>query len=250
VSVVVDVLAFGAHPDDVELGVGGTLLALKAKGYRIGIADMTRGELGTRGDAATRAREAEEAARRLGADVRVNAGLRDGAVMLDEASRLAVVRILRAQRPTVVLAPIEEDLHPDHGATGRIVREACFIAGLARIDTGQAPHRPRTVLGCFSHHVREPDIVVDISAHFALKKEACLAYASQFHDPRSTEPATYISRPEFWEWWEARARHYGNMIGATHGEPFVHAGPIPVADLVAQFREFGYYPRPAAEKRG
>lgn len=238
----IEVLAFGAHPDDVELTVGGTLLLLKDKGYRTGIVDLTRGELGTRGTADIRAAEAAEAARRLRADIRVNLGLPDGGVILDRESRLAVVRVLREHRPTLVLAPADEDLHPDHAHAGRIVREAAFLAGVAKLDTGQAPHRPRAVLGCFSHTVRDPAIVVDITPWFARKKEACLAYKSQFHDPASREPATYISRPEFWTWWEARARTFGHLIGAEFGEAFAHDGPVPVADPVAMFKDFGYYP--------
>lgn len=238
----VDVLAFGAHPDDVELTVGGTLLVLKEQGYRSGIVDMTRGEMATRGTPEIRAVEAATAAGLLGAALRRNLGLPDGRVALDEESRRKVIEVIREHRPTIVLAPVEEDLHPDHLWTGRIVREACFLAGLQRWDTGQAAHRPRTVLGYASHTVFEPSLVVDISPHFERKKEACRAYRSQFHDPDSKEPLTYISSARFWDWWEARARHFGHRIGATFGEPFHHEGPIPVRDVVRQFSAFGYYP--------
>jgi bacillithiol biosynthesis deacetylase BshB1 len=247
-TAVVDVLAFGAHPDDAELSVGGTLLKLKAKGYRTGVVDMTHGELGTRGTPAVRAAEAEEAARRLGLEVRRNLGLPDGGVLLSEATRLSAVRVIRECRPALILAPIEEDLHPDHRWTGRIVREAAFLSGLGKLDTGQPPHRPRAVLGCFSHIVRAPSLVVDITPYFARKKEACLAYRSQFFDPASTEPETYISRPEFWEWWEARARHFGNFIGARFGEAFVHDGPVPAPDLMEIFSGYGYYPKSRREE--
>ena len=138
-----DVLAFGAHPDDVELTIGGTVLSLLNQGYGVGIVDMTRGEMGTRGTPEVRATEAAEAARRLGVSVRRNLGLPDGNVVLNQASRDAVIRVLREYRPSVVLAPIDRDLHPDHAWTGRIVREAAFLAGLVRWDTAQAPHRPR-----------------------------------------------------------------------------------------------------------
>jgi bacillithiol biosynthesis deacetylase BshB1 len=237
-----DVLAFGAHPDDVELTVGGTLLVLKEQGYRTGIVDMTRGEMATRGTPEIRAAESDTAGKLLGATLRRNLELPDGRVTLNEESRRKVIEVLRDHRPTIVLAPVEEDLHPDHLWTGRIVREACFISGLLRWDTGQAPHRPRTVLGYASHTVFEPSMVVDISPHFERKKEACLAYRSQFYDPDSEEPATYISSERFWDWWEARARHFGHRIGATFGEPFHHQGPIPVRDVVSQFLDFGYYP--------
>jgi bacillithiol biosynthesis deacetylase BshB1 len=223
---------------------------MRALGYRCGIVDMTRGEMSTRGDPETRAREAAEAARRLGIEVRVNLGLPDGRVLLDDASRAATIRVIRQFRPAVLLAPIESDLHPDHSWTGRIVKEAAFLAGIARWDTGQPAFRPRTVLGCLSHTLQDPSLVVDITPFFQAKKEACLAYRSQFHDPQSNEPATYISRPEFWDWWEARARHYGHRIGVVFGEPFVHDGPIPVPDPVAQFRGFGYYPPPGSAPSG
>lgn len=237
-----DVLAFGAHPDDVELTVGGTVLSLISQGYSVGIVDMTRGEMGTRGTQETRAREATEAARRLGVATRRNLGLPDGRITLDETSREEVIRVLREFRPTLVLSPIESDLHPDHGWTGRIVKEASFLAGLKRWETGQPPHRPKTVLGYFSHTTVEPNTVVDITPFFQQKKEVCLAYESQFHDPESSEPETYISSAGFWDWWEARARGFGHRIGVTYGEGFVHDGPIPLKDPVKQFVDFGYYP--------
>ncbi|MAG57909.1 MAG: bacillithiol biosynthesis deacetylase BshB1 [Planctomycetes bacterium] len=239
----VDVLAFGAHPDDVELSVGGTLLALQELGHTVGIVDMTRGEMGTRGSPEIRAREAQEAARRLGVEVRQNLGLPDGRVALDETSREETIRVIRAQRPRLVLAPLQSDLHPDHEWTGRVVREAAFLAGLGKWETGQNPHRPRTVLHYFSHTLREPDLVIDITPHFSQKKEACLAYQSQFHDPESRKPATYIAGEKFWDWWEARARHFGHRVGVTFGEAFVHEGPLPVKDPVRLFDEFGYYPQ-------
>ena len=237
-----DVLAFGAHPDDVELTVGGTVLSLVDQGYTVGIVDMTRGEMGTRGTPEIRAREAAEAARRLGVSVRRNLGLPDGRVALDDTSREEAIRVLRDLRPSLVLAPVEVDLHPDHQWTGRIVKEACFLAGLERWSTGQRPHRPRTTLGYVTHTTVEPDVVIDITPFFTKKKEACLAYQSQFHDPESNEPATYISSSGFWDWWEARARSYGHAIGVTYGEGLVHDGPVPVTDPVRQFVDFGYYP--------
>jgi bacillithiol biosynthesis deacetylase BshB1 len=236
-----DVLAFGAHPDDVELSVGGTVLSLRAQGYEVGIVDMTRGEMGTRGTPEIRAHECAEAATRLGVRIRRNLGLPDGHVTLDDQSKDAVIRVLREFRPSLVLAPLEDDLHPDHQWTGRIVREAAFLSGLMRWDTGQDPWRPRTVLGYVSHTLADPDIVVDISRYFDAKKTACLAYRSQFHDPGSEEPGTYIASEGFWDWWEARARSFGHRIGVTFGEGFVHDGPIPVHDPVRQFADFGYY---------
>lgn len=238
----VDVLAFGAHPDDVELTVGGTLLRLADLGYRVGIVDMTRGEMATRGTPEIRAQEAQVAAERLRCTVRINLGLPDGKVLLDDHSRDAVIRVLRRCTPALVIAPTQEDLHPDHAWTGRIVKESSFLAGLAKWETGQNPHRPQTVLGSFSHTLDRPSIIVDISQYFSAKKLACQSYASQFYNPGSSDAATYISRPEFWDWWEARARHFGHMIGAQFGEPLVHDGPIPISDPVATFSNFSYYP--------
>lgn len=238
----VDILAIGAHPDDVELSVGGTLLRAAAAGRTFAIADMSAGENGTRGNAQIRAHEAAEAAQLLGAAGRECLGLSDGAILLTEETRLAVVHCIRRWKPQVVIAPDEDDLHPDHAWTGRIVREAAFLAGVAKIGTGPA-HRPRAVIACFAHTVREPDFVVDVSAHFERKRAACLAYKSQFFNPQSTEPSTFISRPEFWGWWEGRARAFGQRIGAVHGEAFVHRGPLRVDDVVAQFADYGYYPR-------
>lgn len=241
-SAQVDILAIGAHPDDVELTVGGTLLRARANGHSFAIADMSAGEAGTRGSREIRAREAAEAAQILGAVGRECLDLPDGAILLTEATRLAVVQCIRRWRPAIVIAPDDADLHPDHAWTGRIVREAAFLAGVAKIGSG-APHRPRAVLGCFSHTVREPSFVVDISEHYETKRRACLAYASQFHNPASTEPGTFIARPEFWGWWEGRARAFGQRIGAVYGEAFVHQGPLRVDDLVAQFADYGYYPK-------
>ena len=237
-----DILAFGAHPDDVELTVGGTILAMQTKGRSCAIVDMTRGEMGTRGTPRIREQEAKEAASRLGVVERENLGLPDGQVALNHDSRDAVIRVLRKYQPTVVLAPMERDLHPDHAWTGKIITEAAFLSGLNKWETGQAPHRPRTILRYTSHNTETVDLVVDITSHFAQKKHSCLAYKSQFHDPESDEPKTYISGSNFWDWWEGRASFFGNRIGVKYGEGFIHEGPIPVNDLVDQFADFGYYP--------
>lgn len=240
----VDVLAFGAHPDDVELAVGGTLLRCRSQGRRTGIVDLTRGELGTRGTPEIRAVESAEAARLLLVSTRDNLDLGDGAILPTEEVRRALVRILRRRRPTLVLGPLERDLHPDHAWAGRALKDACFLAGIAKYDPVDPPHRPRAYLGYLSHTEVEPSLVIDISEHFETKRRACMAYRSQFYDPSSREPATYISRPEFWEWWEARARNAGHRIGVRFGEAFHFEGPIPVSDPVSQFALFGYYPQP------
>jgi bacillithiol biosynthesis deacetylase BshB1 len=245
----IDVLAFGAHPDDVELAIGGTVSLLVSQGHRVAIVDLTRGEMATRGDPEVRKAEAAAARDVLGVRVRENLDLPDGGVLIDDHSRAAVVGAIRKFAPVVVLAPAEKDLHPDHQYTGRLIRECCFLAGLKKWGAGGEPHRPRTVLHYFLHTQHEPDVVVDVTEHFEVKRQACLAYKSQFHDPVSQEPATYISSSSFWTWWEARSRHYGNLIGAAYGEPFLHAGPIPLKDPVALFTDYGYYPK-AGRLRG
>lgn len=237
-----DVLAFGAHPDDVELLIGGTIARLVGQGHRVGIVDLTRGELGTRGTPELRAEEAAEAARILGVAHRANLDLGDGHLVDDLASRGRVVEAIREHRPQLILTHTDRDRHPDHEAAGKIVRAASFLSGLRNFDPGRQPHRAQTILGYFSHTMDAPDLVIDVSQTFEKKREACLAYRSQFHDPDSSEPRTFISRAEFWDWWEARARHYGQMINATHGEAFTHEGPIPVDDPVRQFGGVNYYP--------
>lgn len=245
-----DVAAFGAHPDDVELAVGGSVRRLVEQGYRVALVDLTPGQLATRGTPRQREQEAEKAAEILGVAGRSNAGLQDGDLLPTREGREAVIRQIRALRPKVVLAPAQEDLHPDHRWAGVLVKEAAFLAGLARWDTGQEPYRPRVVLHYFLHTQHRPDLVVDVTTTFEIKRRACQAYRSQFHDPDSRERATYISSEGFWDWWEGRARHYGNLIGATFGEPFLHDGPLPVGDMVSQFRSFGYYPPASGDEDG
>jgi bacillithiol biosynthesis deacetylase BshB1 len=238
----VDILAFGAHPDDVDLAVGGTLLLAHSQGYVTGIVDLTRGELGTRGTPEIRAKEAAIAAELLHVSTRDNLDLGDGGILPTEEVRRALVRILRRRRPTLVLGPLERDLHPDHAWAGRTLKDACFLAGIAKYDPVDPPHRPSAYLGYLSHTEVPPSLVIDITPYFEAKRQACLAYRSQFYNPASQEPATYISRPEFWQWWEARARHAGHTIGAQFGEAFHFEGPSPVHDPIQQFSGFGYYP--------
>lgn len=239
----VDVLAFGAHPDDIELAVGGTLLVLKQLGYRTGAVDATRGELGTRGTADVRAEECKAASKLLQLDTRRNLGLPDGSVMDDATSRASVIQVIRELQPTVVIAPRSDDLHPDHARLARLVKEATFFAGVAKHTPTLPPHRPRAIWQYPSHSQFTPSFIVDITATFEQKRQAALAYRSQFHDAASTEPATYISRKEFWSWWEGRARHYGNLIGVEFGEPFLVDAPLKLDDPMKPFIDFGYYPK-------
>ena len=239
----VDVLAFGAHPDDVELAIGGTVRLLVEQGHSVGIVDMSRGELGTRGTPIIRREEAAAAAAVLGARYRRCLDLGDGHILPSDEARRRVVEAIRLARPGLVLAPWIEDRHPDHKWTGVLVQEAAFIAGLTKWDPDVPAHRPRAVLHYPMHTLFEPSLVVDVTGTFEKKREACLCFKSQFHDPGSSDPETYISSQGFWDWWEARARAAGNPIGATFGEAFRLQGPVPVSDPVTQFASYGYYPQ-------
>ncbi len=232
----VEVLAIGVHPDDVELGCGGTLLKLRAAGRSVAIVDLTRGELGTRGTPELRLQEAAEAARILGIEQRLNLGLRDGFIGESEAEVRAVIGALRAFRPRVVLANALEDRHPDHGQAAALVRRACFLSGLRRIETAaggevQAPWRPDHLYCYIQDRWLQPSFVVDISSHFERKLDAVRAFRSQFYDPQSQEPETYISSLAFGEYHRARAREMGHFIGAAYGEGFVAGGPL-VSELL------------------
>ncbi|MBI1192872.1 MAG: bacillithiol biosynthesis deacetylase BshB1 [Bacteroidetes bacterium] len=236
-----DVLAFGAHPDDVELSCSGTLLLEQKRGHSVGIVDLTLGELGTRGDVETRRAEAEKSSVILGLSVRINLELPDGFIQADRPSILAVIRILRQFRPDVVLAPALEDRHPDHGRAGNLVTEACFLAGLARIETywqpgegPQQPWRPRSLHQYIQDRLLKPDFVVDITSVMDQRMQSILAFGTQFYDPAAEAPNTYISSPEFLEGIYSRAREMGRMAGFAYGEGFTTrkvAGVKSILDL-------------------
>jgi len=231
----IPLLAFGPHPDDVEICCAGTLLKLKARGHRVGIVDLTAGESGTRGSREIRARETAAASAVLGLDLRLNLDLGDGRLENSLGNRLAVVRALREHRPALVLAPWREDDHPDHEAAAELVRHACFLSGMAKVDTGQPPHRPQRILFYPGRREFRPSFVVDIGEHWERRREAALCYRSQFHDPESDEPPTAISSPDFWHFIEARAMHYGQRIGARYGEAFWCEDTLPVDDPLTFF---------------
>ena len=234
-----DVLAFGAHPDDVEMSAAGTLLAAAAAGKKIGIVDFTRGELGTRGTPATRAAEAEAASRILGLSVRENLGLPDGFFRNDREHQLPLIAALRRYQPDVVLCNAIHDRHPDHGRDAQLASEACFLSGLRMIETfdtdgqPQQPWRPRNVYHYIQDRQIAPDFVVDISEFWPGKWASIQAYKTQFFDPNSTEPVTYLSTPVFSQFMEARAREFGHIIGVEFGEGFTRERPVGVRDITA-----------------
>lgn len=243
----VDLLAVGAHPDDVELGCGGTLAKLAAAGRRVGILHLTCGEAGTRGTVAGRRREAEAAAAALGAAELAILSLGDGGLRTGPAEEDAVIEVIRRLRPEVVLAPPPADRHPDHGRAHALTAAACFYAGLAgRRLAGAAadlePHRPAAVFWYMQHDPFEPDFVVDVSgASWEARRAALACYASQLHpaaggrgdDADPGGPPTKVASRDFALALEGRARHFGFLIGGEHGEPFAGRLPLRVDDPLA-----------------
>lgn len=233
-----DILAFGAHPDDVELGCGGTLIAHIAQGKTVGIIDLTYGDLGTRGTVEIRKEEAEAASVIIGVSARENLGYRDGFFKNDEEHQLGVIRMLRKYRPKIVLANAYKDRHPDHGRGAQLVNDAVFLSGLTKIETEedgvkQDAYRPPALYHYIQYHEIHPDITVDISKFIDKKMEAVLAYKSQFHDPNSTEPKTVISNPGFIEAVKARSKEAGMQINVEYGEGFTSARNLGVTDLLS-----------------
>jgi len=231
----VDIIFFGAHPDDVELSCGGTAAKLVKDGLRIGVVDLTRGEMGTRGTPQTRKREAQNAAKALGATFRQQLDFGDGNLRTGREEELQIIALLREWKPKLVIAPWPDDRHPDHTRTGRIVTEASFYAGLKSLKTELPAHRPQTVLYYLQNYMIPPSFVVDVSATWKTKMRAVAAYKSQFYDPSSKEPNTFISDPKFLEMIEARGKHFGALIGVAYGEAFVTKQPPRVDDLVAAY---------------
>lgn len=233
----VDILCITAHPDDAEISMAGTILRHVEQGRSVGLIDLTAGELGTRGTPALRRQEAEAARQVLGAAFRHQLGLPDGFFRADHESLLAVVHVIRAHRPRVVLTNAVRDRHPDHGRAAALVAEACFLSGLRRIETihGDEPQqawRPEVVLHAVQDRWVEPDLVVDITPFWERKLEALRCFRSQFHDPASTEPQSPIARADFLPFLEGRAREMGRLLMTTFGEGFTSARPVGVRDLM------------------
>jgi len=216
-----DVLAFAAHPDDVELAASGTLIKHIQMGQACGIIDLTRGELGTRGTADDRDAEAAESSKIMGLAVRENLNLGDGFFEINESALLAVVTQIRKYKPSIVLANAMSDRHPDHGRAAELVSRACFLAGLPKIITASyEAHRPKAVYHYIQDRFMKPDVIVDISDVFEQKMQTILAFKTQFYNPNSSEPETPISSKEFMEFLSARALEYGRTIGTKYGEGF------------------------------
>ncbi|AWI26631.1 bacillithiol biosynthesis deacetylase BshB1 [Flavobacterium pallidum] len=220
-----DILAFGAHPDDVELGCGGTLAKEAALGKKVGIIDLTRGELGTRGTAEIRDGEAKAGADALGIDVRENLNMRDGFFVNDEKHQLEVIKMIRKYRPEIVICNAVDDRHIDHGKGSKLVSDACFLSGLIKIETDyegqiQQAWRPKIVYHYIQWKNIEPDFVVDISGFIEKKTAAIMAYSSQFYKPGSDEPETPIATKNFLESIHYRAQDLGRLIGTDYAEGF------------------------------
>lgn len=234
-----DLLVIAVHPDDAELGAGGTIAKYVAEGKKVGIVDLTRGELGTRGTAETRDREANDAASILGLTVRDNLALRDGFFNNSEEDKLAVIRAIRQYQPEIIITNAITDRHPDHGRAGHMVSEACFLSGLRKIETSydgvlQESHRPRLVLQMIQDYYIKPDIVMDITDFYAVKEKSILAYKTQFYtgeESGSDEPQTYISNPDFMESTAARAREFGRSIQVKYAEGFTVKKILGVDDI-------------------
>ena len=222
-----DILVFGAHPDDAELGAGATIAKAVDQGKKVGIVDLTRGELGTRGTAEIRDQEAEEAAKILGVLFRSNLEFADGFFTNDKSHQLEVIKMIRKYRPEIVLCNAVEDRHIDHAKGSKLVSDSCFLSGLVKIDTKfegddqwQEPWRPKQVYHFIQWKNLNPDFVVDVTGYIEKKNAAIMAYRSQFFDPKSKEPETPISSKNFIDSVTYRARDLGRIVGVAHAEGF------------------------------
>ncbi len=229
----INVLAFAAHPDDVEISISGIMLKHKAAGLTTGIIDLTGGELGTRGSAELRAEESAKAARILNLDIRENLGFRDGFFETDERHLLEVVKMIRKYQPDIMLINAESDRHPDHGRAHELVKRAAFLAGLVKIktsvdNTDQSPWRPQTLYSYIQDYHLEPDIVVDVTAFWERRMESLMAYSSQFYNPASGEAETPISTTGFLKHIEGRSHQFGRLINVTHAEGLRKVRPVGV----------------------
>ncbi len=232
-----DLLVMTVHPDDAELGAGGVIAKYVAEGKKVGIVDLTLGELGTRGTPEIRAQEAQNAAKILGVAVRENLKLRDGFFQNNEEGQKEVIKAIRKFQPEIVITNAWEDRHPDHGRASKLVNDALFLAGLRRIETeldgiAQEPYRPRLQLQLIQDKYIQPDILIDITEYWDIKERSILAYTSQFNvENQDDEPQTYISNPDFMDSTKARGHEFGRSIQVKYAEGFTSRKILGVTDL-------------------
>ena len=231
-----DILAFGAHPDDVELGCGGTIAKEISLGKKVGIIDLTRGELGTRGTKDIRDAEAKKAAEILGVLFRENLNMRDGFFVNDEKHQLEIIKMIRKYQPEIVLCNAVDDRHIDHGKGSRLVSDACFLSGLVKIETSldgkkQDSWRPKIVYHYIQWHIAKPDFVVDVTGFMDKRIASIMAYSSQFYEPKSNEPETVIASKNFLDSIEYRLQDFGRLVDVDYAEGFTVERPLAVNSL-------------------
>ncbi|MDP5120661.1 MAG: bacillithiol biosynthesis deacetylase BshB1 [Spirosomaceae bacterium] len=236
-----DILVFAVHPDDAELGCSGTIASHIAKGKKVGIVDFTQGELGTRGSAEIRLAEADSSSKILGLAARENLKMRDGFFKNDEAHQKQLIQVIRKYQPEIVLANAVEDRHPDHGRAAELTLQACFYSGLRMIESTdengntQAAWRPKAVYHYIQDRYIEPDFVTDISDFWETKEKSIRAFKSQFYDPNSNEPESYLTSPDFLKFVIARSQEMGHKIGTKYGEGFTISKTMGVKNLFDLF---------------
>lgn len=231
-----DILAFGSHPDDIEISMGGTILHYVSEGKKVGIVDLTEGELGTRGTVESRYAEADAASKFMGIETRVNLQMKDGFFQHDEENLMKIIEQIRRFKPEIVFANSITDRHPDHAKGAKLVAEAAYLAGLSKIKSNwngvdQHAHRPRLTLHYIQDYLISPTIVFDVSAFMDKKIEAIKCYKTQFYDPTSTEPATPISGKDFFDFVRGRMKEFGRPIGAEYAEGFTSNKLLGISDL-------------------
>jgi len=236
----VDILALGAHPDDIELSCSGTLIKVVEQGKKVGLLDLTQGELGTRGSGPLRLEEAERARAIIGAAFRVNLGMKDGFFQDDEINQRKIVEVIRACKPDIVLVNAIRDRHPDHAKGSQLQHRACFLSGLRKIEStyngkAQEAWRPRLVLSYIQDYFLEPQIVVDITGYWEKKMESVMAYSSQFFNPNNDEPESSISSKAFLDGLKGKAQIVGRYANYEYGEGYLCDRPIGVSDVMSLF---------------
>ncbi|WP_418792059.1 bacillithiol biosynthesis deacetylase BshB1 [Phosphitispora sp. TUW77] len=225
----IDIIAFGAHPDDVEIGAGGLLAKEAARGYRVGIVDLTKGEMGTRGTPDIRIEEAQKAAEILGAEWRINLEMPDGNITVDHENVMKAARVIRTYRPKVIIAPYWDDRHPDHVNTSLLVTEAHFKAGLRKLEPEMEAFRPNIIIYYFLNRMEGFSFIVDVSEYYAQKQEAVNAHYSQFGDA-GLKPLAILGVKAPLQFIESRDRFQGSQIGVAYGEAFLVRSPVPLED--------------------